>query len=232
MKTLSYGLLSLVFLLFVGCSSTQVIELKPSYVINGHEYVDLGLPSGTLWAICNIGADKPEDPGDYFAWADTVSKDTFIWKTYEYCLDSYKAMLKYNMDGEYGAVDNLGELIEDDDAAIAAWGMPWHIPSPDLVQELLKGCQWEWVTEYQGVQISGVVGTSIANGKTIFFPANGYKSGLDLLNHNVSGCYWTSSLNQERCEQAQSLYFEDDRMDLFSDSRCNGLSVRAVAKIE
>lgn len=111
----------------IGKFSSRITGLKPNtkyymraYAINAagtgfgqeitfttrdHEYVDLGLPSGLLWATCNIGADSPEEEGDYFAWGETVTKDTYNWSTYKYCRGSFDSRTKYNLDLDYGAVD-------------------------------------------------------------------------------------------------------------------------------
>lgn len=93
-----------------------------------HEYVDLGLPSGTLWATCNVGAENPEDAGDYFAWGETEPKDTYLWSNYKY--GKYSVMLKYN------DTDSLTSLEESDDVAYQKWGSDWCMPTQTQFQEL------------------------------------------------------------------------------------------------
>jgi len=105
---------------------------------NGHEYVDLGLPSGTLWATCNVGATTPEGYGDYFAWGETTPKETYNWMTYKWGSGNesdgwlYRELTKYCSDstyGLYGFHDNLTELLPEDDAATANWGNGWRTPT-------------------------------------------------------------------------------------------------------
>ena len=82
-----------------------------------HEWVDLGLPSGTLWATCNVGANAPEEFGDYFAWGEIAPKDYYDWNTYKWCDNSGYSLTKYCTDSYYGTVDNKTELDPEDDAA-------------------------------------------------------------------------------------------------------------------
>ena len=94
-------------------------------IIEEHEWVDLGLPSGTLWATCNVGASKPEEYGDYFAWGETEPKDEYCWSTYLHCKGDYNSLTKYCHQYDYGYngfTDNLTELEPADDAATANWG--------------------------------------------------------------------------------------------------------------
>ena len=97
-------------------------------IANGHEYVDLGLPSGTLWATCNVGASKPEDYGGYFAWGETNPKNVYDWTTYKLCRGTDRTLTKYCNDSYYGYngfTDNLNTLQSNDDAATANWGIGW-----------------------------------------------------------------------------------------------------------
>ena len=110
---------------------------------NGYEYVDLGLPSGTLWAKCNIGAEKETDYGLYFQWGDVVgykdasSGKSFSWSDYKYCNGSSTTLTKYNNSSSYGTVDNLNILEPSDDAATVNMGGSWRIPSNWEYQELI-----------------------------------------------------------------------------------------------
>ncbi|MBR6494201.1 MAG: hypothetical protein IKT22_02880, partial [Prevotella sp.] len=150
--------------------------------INGHEYVDLGLPSGLLWATCNVGAEKPEDYGDYFAWGETETKDSYKWDYYEWGT-------KNNLN-KYTKTDNLTTLEADDDAATANWGEGWRMPTFDEIKELLDNTSSVWTT------LNGVNGrqfTSNKNGKSIFFPASGYRSSGALFGKDENCLYWSSS---------------------------------------
>ena len=101
---------------------------------NGHEYVDLGLPSGTLWATCNVGAETPEGYGDYFAWGETELKTTYNLSTYKYTNGSYDQLTKYCSNSSYGYngfTDTLTVLLPEDDAATANWGDGWCMPTAD-----------------------------------------------------------------------------------------------------
>ena len=142
--------------------------------LNGHDYVDLGLPSGTLWATCNVGAETPEGYGDYFAWGETEPKTTYDWSTYKYCAGDYDLLTKYCSDSTYGYngfTDNLYVLQPSDDAATVIWGEGWRMPSASEGEELLSQCSHQRDT-VNGVSGWRIIGT---NGNTIFMPAGGAK---------------------------------------------------------
>ena len=103
---------------------------------NGHEYVDLGLPSRIKWATCNVGATTPEEYGDYFAWGETEPKDNYDWSTYKWCNESNATMTKYCTDSSYGTVDNKTVLELEDDAAYVNWGGNWRMPTKAELDEL------------------------------------------------------------------------------------------------
>ncbi|MDO4994918.1 MAG: hypothetical protein Q4E32_07945, partial [Bacteroidales bacterium] len=132
-----------------------------------HEYVDLGLPSGTLWATCNVGASRPEDYGDYFAWGETSGynggKTDFSWKTYKWWNGAYDKLTKYC------TVDNRTELLPEDDAAYVNWGSSWRIPTRTQQDELRKKCTWT-LTSRGGVNGYEVKGP---NGNVLFLPTAG-----------------------------------------------------------
>ncbi len=150
---------------------------------NDHEYVDMGLPSGTLWATCNIGAESSEDYGDYFAWGETETKETFTWDNYAFGKES--ELTKYCNNADCGTVDNLLTLEAEDDAAVAKWGGDWKVPTYEIFKELYDNCE-RVLTSQNGV--NGCLFTSKTNGNTLFFPVD-----ADIL--SVYGMYWTSSLN-------------------------------------
>lgn len=113
--------------------------------IGGRKYVDLGLPSGTLWATCNVGASKPEDYGECFAWGETTGykngKTNFDWSTYKYCKASNSTLTKYCNNSDYGndgKTDSKKELDLSDDAAYVNWGADWRMPTEEQFKELIN----------------------------------------------------------------------------------------------
>ena len=160
---------------------------------NGHEYVDLGLPSGTLWATCNIGANASEEYGDYFAWGETEQKTNYNWSTYKYCDGSRNTLTKYcnnsNL-GYNGFVDDLVVLLPRDDAATVYWGNGWHMPTVTQWEELYRNTTIFWTTQ------NGVNGTlfTASNGSNLFLPAAGYCCEYELKDIGSYGTYWSSSL--------------------------------------
>jgi len=208
----------------------NMVNMMPSLEVtsNEHAYVDLGLPSGLLWATCNIGADTPEAYGDYFAWGETSPKDTYSWGTYQYCNGSYYTMTKYCQNSEYGYngfTDNLTTLESGDDAATANWGNGWRMPTKEEFEELYNNTTVTW-TQQGGV--NGRLFTA-TNGNSLFLPAAGYRSNSNLYVAGSDGYYWSSSLNTVTPNYAWSLDFDSDSyyMSYFS-SRYYGLSVRPV----
>ena len=136
---------------------------------DNHEYVDLGLPSGTLWATCNVGATTPEDLGDYFAWGETAPKEIYEMDNYKWYDSSSDKLTKYCTDGKYGTVDYKTELLPEDDAAYVNWGPSWRMPDLDQLQELIDRCTWQWV-ERDGVYGRLVTGP---NGKHLILASCG-----------------------------------------------------------
>ena len=145
--------------------------------------VDLGLPSGTLWASCNVGASSPEESGDAFAWGETEPVREYDWNNpwsnYKWCNGSSDTLTKYCTDSDYGTVDNLTELEPEDDAAWVNWGPMWRMPSEEQFDELAENCTWKWSTK------NGVEGRLITgpNGNSIFLPAT------------EENAYWSRELN-------------------------------------
>ena len=181
-----------------------------------HEWVDLGLPSGTLWATCNIGANSPEDYGDYFAWGETAPKDNYEWFTYKWYAN-YKLTKYYSKDGKT-------ELEPEDDAAYVNWGPSWQMPSLEQVNELIDSCMWQRAT------INGVVGQLATgpNGNTLFLPATGYYYNDDLYKSGNLGIYWTRTLHSSNANVALTLYFNSEYTYRNNSDRCSGVTVRAV----
>ena len=195
----------------------------------GHDYVDLGLPSGTLWATMNVGASSPEDYGDYFAWGETAPKSVYNLSTYKWCNGDYDQLTKYCTDsdlGYNGFVDNKTELDLEDDATTANWGSGWRMPSLTQIQELYENCPSEWTT------INGVDGRlfkSKKNGASLFFPATGYLWNGELDSLGWIGYYWSRTLNGSRPSYAYALYFSSGYVSWSNDwDRFSVRSVRAV----
>ena len=207
-----------------------VVENNPKY--GDHEYVDLGLPSGTLWATCNVGASKPEEYGDYFAWGETKLKDIFEDATYKY--GTYNALTKYCTDSEYGTVDNKTELLPEDDAATVNWGSSWRMPSSDQFKELINSdyTTTAWTTQ-NGV--NGLKITSKKNGKTLFLPGGGQRyHGQNTTYADVGdrGLYWSCSLYTNKAYNAYLLDFESDVLVFSYANRYYGFSVRPVLSLK
>ena len=194
---------------------------------NGHEYVDLGL--SVKWATCNVGANSPEEYGDYFAWGETSPKTTYNWSTYKYCNGDECSMTKYCLDSYYGTVDNKTTLELTDDAARVNWGGKWRMPTKAEQDELrnTSNCTWTWTTQ-NGVK--GYKVTSKKNGNSIFLPAAGGRIGDDLDYAGSYGDYWSSSHFTSYGSRAYDFYFDSSDVDWDDPSRCYGLSVRAVCE--
>ncbi len=191
-------------------------------------WVDLGLPSGLLWASCNVGATAPEEYGDYFAWGETTTKDVYNWSTYRYCTvdgeGNLSSLTKYNTSTDYGTGDNLTTLQSGDDAATARLGNGARIPTYDEWNELLDNTTAEWTT-FNGVSGRKFTAT---NGKSIFLPAAGYRDGSEFGLAGSDGYYWSASLFSDGPYLAHRLGFHSGYQSLSSGYRYHGFSVRAV----
>ena len=197
-----------------------------------HEWVDLGLPSGTLWATCNVGADSPEDYGDYFAWGETAPKEVYNWSTYKWCYGSYKRLTKYCTDSSYGYngfVDDKTELDPEDDAAYVNWGTSWRMPTEEQQLELAQECTWTWTTQ-NGVNGRLVTGP---NGNTLFLPAAGCRHDDSLVNAGSCGYYYARRLIFDDQTAPYGVYFDSVHISPgIASLRMNGLPVRAVRVLQ
>jgi len=194
-----------------------------------YAYVDLGLPSGTLWATCNVGANNPENIGDYFAWGETIPKDVYDWGGYKYgdMVNGFFAMTQYCTDsscGLNGFVDNLTVLEPNDDAATANWGADWRMPTKEEWKELFLKTTCTWTTQ-NGVDGRLLVGV---NGNSIFLPATGFRLDGELIGPGL-GIYWSSSLHTDFNERGWSFHFEGENCHVCGTyERNRGQVVRAV----
>ena len=211
------------------CLFTILLSACNMVDANGHEYVDLGLPSGTKWATCNVGANSPEEFGNYFAWGETEPKTTYSWSTYKWWNGSRSTMTKYCTSFSDGTVDNKTILELSDDAANANWGSDWRMPTKAELDELRNTfyTTWTWTTQ-NGV--NGYKVTSKTNGNSIFLPAAGYRNDSDLGEAGSYGYYWSSSLLTSSSYYAYVLLFNSSYVDWGSFDRYYGLSVRAVLR--
>lgn len=188
-------------------------------LINGHEYVDLGL--SVKWATCNVGANSPEEYGDYFAWGETSTKETYYkdnCATYGLSISELQSQ---------GYIDGEGNLTAQYDAATANWGGDWRMPTKDEVNELRNNCTWTWTTQnsVNGYNVEG------PNGNSIFLPAAGYYSYQSFKDAGTRGFYWTSSdyINDFGIDNyAVSLTIKSTSYNNGGNDRGNGRSVRPV----
>lgn len=158
-----------------------------------HDYVDLGLPSGTLWATCNVGAKSPEEFGDYFAWGETTPKSSYSYETYKHCFyDSSRGnnIMDYVQFTKYSESTNKTILLPDDDAAFMNWGDDWCMPTMSEFEELERCCRKQ-VAVRNDVKGCLFVGQ---NGNSLFLPAAGCRAYESALYQNDGGCYWSASL--------------------------------------
>ncbi len=182
----------------------------PEGTINGHEYVDLGLPSGLKWATCNVGASSPTDSGDYFAWGETTTKSTYTQsnsKTTEKEIGDISGNVAY-------------------DAARANWGGTWRMPSNTEMQELVDKCTWTWTSK------SGINGYLVEgpNDNTIFLPAAGYRYSSSLRNSGSEGKYWSSTPYLLSQGAYVLLFGGSSRYVDYLYDRASGRPVRAVSE--
>ena len=158
--------ISLFLILMLSCGM-NCFSQSISGKIDGFDYVDLRLPSGTLWATCNVGASSPTECGNYYAWGETEEKSDYDWYNYKWCYGNCYSLTKYCTYSYYGYVDNKTVLDPKDDVAHVKWGGSWRMPTFEEQKELLHECSWEW-TELNGVNGYRVTGP---NGNSIFLPA-------------------------------------------------------------
>ena len=194
-----------------------------------YEWVDLGLPSGALWADRNIGATKPEEYGLYFAWGETegyeniTNEKQFSWSDYKLCGGSSSTLTKYNNNSSYGTVDNLTTLEQVDDAAYTS-DNTCRMPTKADFEELTANTTSTWET------LNGVNGRRFTstNGNSIFVPAAGYCDDGSVDDVGSFGLLWSSSLDESSSRYAWGLYFNSGLVDVYDSGRFGGFTVRAI----
>ena len=231
---------------------SKVYEVKTleAEVVTVPEYVDLGLPSGVKWATFNVGATKPEEYGDYFAWGETEpyykdgyaqsnspewkegKSDGYDWSSYTFGTSSSGPFSKYVTDSSYGTVDNKTVLDLEDDAAHVNWGGSWRMPTDEEWKELIDNCTWTWTSDYNGTGVAGRIVTSNITGytdKSIFLPAAGRRGGTGFSDMGSYGYFWSSSLRTGYPCDACNVYFYSDYFNWGRNYRYYGRSVRPVS---
>ena len=215
-----FAMLSVAMLLvFAGCEKDPGSENDNSNngggdtgnvsgTIAGHDYVDLGLPSGLKWATCNVGATTPEDYGNYYAWGETTTKSEY----------SEENSLTYGRD-----MDDISGNVNYD-AATANWGGSWRMPTRAEMEELIDNCSWTWTTQ-NGVNGMRATGT---NGNSIFLPAAGGCKGSSPYDVGECGYYWSSWPGTNFNDYALYLAFGSDGRKLNLGQRYIGFRVRPV----
>ena len=221
--------LMLLIIATTGCKK----NVNPNDPNNGNEsndnleYVDLGLPSGTLWANCNIGATVPEGYGNYYSWAEIEKKELYKWDTYKYCNESGNQLTKYCNDPEFGNEgfsDNLTILESGDDVAIALLGNEWCMPTKEQWDELLQNTTYSWTTQND---VNGYLFTA-TNGNTMFLPASDRIRDDEVLDLGNQGYYWSNMLDNENPRKANNLVFSSEDIKTSSSFRHLGIPVRPV----
>ena len=227
-KFLSYILLLSVFVLAASCDKDE----NNAYPYGGHDFVDLGLPSGLKWATMNVGASVMIQAGNFYAWGETETKQMYNFVDYKYCSETnadstLKTLSKYVIEcesGSWGNIDNITQLDDGDDVARQLWGDGWRMPTWADMNELLEICN------HANETVNGVSGTRFIgpNGNSIFLPWAGtmYNGELE---YPARAYYWTSTLNADDCRYGEGLFLSAKfcmRGNGFF--RCSGRLVRPV----
>ena len=190
-----------------------------------YQAVDMGLD--VKWADCNVGAQKPWEPGQYFAWGEIQQKQNYSWTTYKFAEGSEKTQTKYCDNAKYGKVDNKHYLLSEDDAATVLMGDGWRMPTNAEMGQLLNNCDWS--IDYKN-DIKIIVATSKINGATLTFALGGYMNDGKLVDSGAGGFYWLSEIETNRPCSARYLCLDTDESKVYTDSgyKFYGINIRAV----
>ena len=194
---------------------------------NGHEFVDLGLPSGLLWATCNVGATSPEQAGLYFAWGETVGFSADQVEDGERSFSSSEYKL-----GSAASIST--DLTLEQDAAHSYMGGKWRMPTKAEFEELFSNTTQTWTLDYNGTAVVGHIFVSKSNGNSVFFPAAGYRCNSPLYKADLYGRYWTASWDSRHCALYSCLamckvsYSRFGNYGVLPNYRDRGLPVRGV----
>ena len=200
------------------CDDDEDVSAPFTDVVDGHDFIDMGL--SVRWATANVGADKAEAFGDYFAWGEYVTKDEYSWESYSLG----------NGDDDLSAYcpsDKRTTLSAADDVASLSWGDSWSTPTSEQWQELIRECTWEWK------EMNGVSGYRVtaSNGNWLFLPAAGYKEQVAMTKvKGYYGYYWSSSISDDSYGMADCLRFYRQYREPSSFCRVYGMPVRPVCK--
>lgn len=191
--------------------------------------IDLGLPSGTKWACCNVGASRPTAYGDYYAWGEIATKTNYDRSTYKWGETAFE-LTKYcdNPDfGENWHTDNKTVLDPEDDVAHVKWGGQWRMPTKEQIEELCNNTKEKWIENYKGTSVNGCLFTA-TNGKSIFLPAGGERDDTQLYSA-YAGFFWSSSLVSGWPGSAYGLGFGSGEVFVdYRNDRITGRTVRPV----
>ena len=207
--------------------TTDVASSLPTGFVDGYGYVDLGLPSGMKWAVCNLGATNPEDYGNYYAWGETETKNSYSWGTYIYCNGESNRLTKYCSSliyGDNGYVDNLSFLEASDDAATVNMGEAWRLPTSEELNELFSSCTMTYTVQNG---ISGCLLTG-PNNNGIFLPNAGYMLDGDVYNAVSFGYYWANSMDVSSPQYSWMLNSNSSNASVAVSDRFKGFSIRPV----
>ena len=254
-KTLAGLMLALMVVFTTGCennngkttgntvseTTNETVTETVNETVNANAlgYVDLGLPSGNLWATCNIGANAPEESGDFFAWGEIEKKSTYEWLNYKHCADGERGKLTkycpYASEGNHDFRDALNVLQPEDDAATAIMGDDWRMPDKEEYKELFRNTDRKWTT------INGADGYLFTarngSGNSIFLPACGYSLDGKLIAVG-EGYYWSSllfegyDLEYDDPNLAWCLIFSSSNWCVDGTQRCVGMPVRPVRSLQ
>ena len=211
-----------------GDNNYKVVVSKGNYFPGDgktHEVVDLGL--SVKWATCNVGAENPEDAGDFFSWGETSPKDIYYSTTDKYCScpDGKTSCYDESHYTKYNSTDGKTVLDPEDDAATVNWGSGFRMPTREEFLELIYKCTWTWDSSHKGYLVAG------SNGNSIFLPASGYRSGSYLYDQGSGGVCWSSTLDSYNCYSAYNLYFySGGHYVSYGNGRYDGFPVRPVAE--